>query len=195
MCRRWGTTTTVEPARTCGSRFAGGPTQTFNRSSSPLAEVESTDFSGWQWAGDMGQKYAEIDEARRIVAFYDDDFHKPDAIPSAALKISDADHVALLEGQSQGKCMALCKQGWPAFVEHRPRTIDEVLDDAQRKRKRLLEESDRIVTRHRDQVDEGIETTLTDDQYRAFLRYRRELRDLPERTGYPNIEWPAAPHI
>ncbi|KVQ18636.1 phage tail assembly chaperone [Burkholderia cepacia] len=141
----------------------------------------------------MGQKYAEIDETRRIVAFYDDDFHKPDAIPSAAVKISDADHDALLEGQSQGRCMALCEQGQPALVEHRPRSVEEILNDARNKRKRLLEESDRIVTRHRDQVDEGIATTLTDEQYRDFLRYRRELRDLPEQAGFPNIEWPAAP--
>ncbi|KVS58023.1 tail fiber assembly protein [Burkholderia cepacia] len=141
----------------------------------------------------MGQKYARLDDERRIVSFYDEAFHSKAEIPEGVVKISDDDHAALLDGQSEGKCMALCEQGRPAFVEHRPRSIEEVLDVARRKRKRLLDESDRIVTRHRDQVDEGIATTLTDEQYRDVLRYRRELRDLPDQAGFPNIEWPAAP--
>ncbi|KVV48228.1 hypothetical protein WT27_04865 [Burkholderia territorii] len=141
----------------------------------------------------MGQKYAEIDETRRIVAFYDDAFHSNSAIPPGAIKISDREHRALLEGQSQGKCMALCEDGRPTFIEHRARSEEEITVEVLRKRTRLLEQTDGIVARHRDQVDEGIETTLSDSKFRALLAYRRELRDLTKQHGFPNVQWPESP--
>lgn len=37
--------------------------------------------------------------------------------------------------------------------------------------------TDWLVTRHRDQVELGINTTLSDDEYKELLMYRQNLRD------------------
>ena len=57
-----------------------------------------------------------------------------------------------------------------------------------------------IVERHRDQLDNGEATTLTDEQYRAWLGYRQALRDLPQHPGFPwngpddpACPWPVMP--
>ncbi|MFP3506648.1 phage tail assembly chaperone [Burkholderia sp. SIMBA_062] len=141
----------------------------------------------------MGQKYADIDSTRRVIAFYDDQVHSRESIPVSAIKISDSDHARLLDGQSHGRCMALCVRGRPAFVDHPPQPFEERIEIATNKRNRLLEQTDGLVTRHRDQVEEGVETTLTEAQYRALLAYRRELRDLTGKEGFPEIEWPTFP--
>lgn len=42
-----------------------------------------------------------------------------------------------------------------------------------------------IVERHRDQLDNGEATTLTDDEYHDLLTYRQALRDIPQQPGFP----------
>lgn len=130
---------------------------------------------------------------RRVIAFYDDQIHSLESIPVSAIKISDSDHAELLDGQSQGRCMALCVSGRPAFADHPPQPIEERIEVAINKRNRLLEQTDGMVARHRDQVEEGIETTLTEAQYRTLLAYRRELRDMTRMKGFPEVQWPAFP--
>ena len=44
-------------------------------------------------------------------------------------------------------------------------------------RNKLLADTDWIVTRHRDEKDEGSGTTLTAKQFKAVLAYRKALRD------------------
>ena len=63
-----------------------------------------------------------------------------------------------------------------------------------------LEESAWIVERHRDQLDNGEETTLTDVGYQEWLAYRQALRDLPAQSGFPwqgeddpACPWPVEP--
>jgi hypothetical protein len=141
----------------------------------------------------MGSKFAVLDNERRITAFYDDAWHAPSSIPAGAIEISDEDHEILIRGQTAGKCMALDADGSPAFVDHPPRPVEERMAIARRRRDRLLADSDGIVERHRDQVEEESPRTLSDEQYRAYMAYRRALRDLPEHPAFPDVEWPAAP--
>jgi hypothetical protein len=54
-----------------------------------------------------------------------------------------------------------------------------------------LYETDWMVIRHRDQIDAGIPTTLSDDQYQTLLSYRQQLRDIT--NTYDNLDdviWP-----
>ena len=67
-------------------------------------------------------------------------------------------------------------------------------------RDRRLEESTWIVERHRDQLANGRETTLTDVEYQDWLSYRQALRDLPQQEGFPwdgsddpACPWPVEP--
>ena len=58
-------------------------------------------------------------------------------------------------------------------------------------RNEKLFSTDWMVTRHRDQVDSGVTTSLTNDQYKNLLIYRQALRDITEK--YNNIDdvvWP-----
>ncbi|MFI3272619.1 MAG: tail fiber assembly protein [Pseudomonadota bacterium] len=58
---------------------------------------------------------------------------------------------------------------------------------------------DWVIIRHRDEVDEGEETTLTADEYAVWLAYRKALRDLPLQDGFPwdggeeETPWPDEP--
>ena len=48
-----------------------------------------------------------------------------------------------------------------------------------------LYESEWLVIRHRDEKDQGRETTLTEKQYQEVLYYRQALRDFPKQEGFP----------
>ena len=49
----------------------------------------------------------------------------------------------------------------------------------------LLKESDWMTTRHRDQVDSGDRTTLTEVEYSALLTYKQQLRDITVGEQFP----------
>ena len=51
----------------------------------------------------------------------------------------------------------------------------------------LLDDTQWVIDRHRDQVNAGMPTSLSEDQYKAWLLYRQELRDL---TSNPAFPWP-----
>lgn len=51
-----------------------------------------------------------------------------------------------------------------------------------------------LVMRHRDELDMGRSTTLTDEQYAELLTYRQALRDWPLAAGFPDTsQRPVAP--
>jgi hypothetical protein len=53
-----------------------------------------------------------------------------------------------------------------------------------------LYETDWMVIRHRDQVEAGTATTLTNTQYQNLLIYRQALRDLSKDYNNDNVIWP-----
>lgn len=53
------------------------------------------------------------------------------------------------------------------------------------RRDQLLSETDWLVTRHRDEKDEGSGTTLTAKQFKELLRYRKALRDWDKVSALP----------
>nr|ALI59001.1 hypothetical protein CCBH4851_00298 [Pseudomonas aeruginosa] len=60
-------------------------------------------------------------------------------------------------------------------------------------RDRQLDDTDALVARHRDEIEDGA-TTLTDEQYQTLQTYRRALRDWPESELFPQSEYrPARP--
>lgn len=57
-----------------------------------------------------------------------------------------------------------------------------------------ISSTDPVVARQRDQVESGLPTTLTADQYKALQTYRQALRDWPESAAFPDsAKRPAAP--
>lgn len=81
-------------------------------------------------------------------------------------------------------------------------TTDELAEQVRTERDKRITDCDWVIIRHRDEVDEGEGTTLTADEYSAWLGYRKALRDLPSVEGFPwsgggvddeDCPWPSEP--
>jgi len=125
--------------------------------------------------------------------FYDDRLHGEN-IPEGAKQITSERHHELLEGQSQGKIIREDAGGYPVLIEPPPLTPEEVAAIERNWRDAKLAATDGDVTRHRDEVEEGLATTLTAEQYRDLQAYRRRLREWPESGEFPLVDHrPIAP--
>lgn len=61
-------------------------------------------------------------------------------------------------------------------------------------RNEKISECSWIIERHRDQKDAGLPTSITEQEYGAWLLYRQQLRDFPPTvTDIDNVQWPSAP--
>ncbi len=81
-------------------------------------------------------------------------------------------------------------------------TTEDLAEQVRAERDARITACDWVITRHRDEIDEGEGTTLTSDGYVAWLAYRKALRDLPNVEGFPwsgggaddaECPWPVEP--
>ena len=115
-------------------------------------------------------------------------------IPADAVEISQARYAELLNGQSGGLLILSGKDGCPVLVDPPPPSSEALAANERAWRYTLLSETDGVVTRHRDEIEEGSTTTLTLEQYAELQAYRRALRDWPADGELPLIEHrPPAP--
>lgn len=104
-------------------------------------------------------------------------------LPVDAVEISDDDHMALLQAQSEGKVIKADADGKPVAADTEPPTNEQLATAVRAERDRLLTDSD--WTQKRDVV-------LPNDA--EWVAYRQALRDVPEQSGFPSsIKWPEAP--
>lgn len=57
-------------------------------------------------------------------------------------------------------------------------------------RDRVIADTDWLVTRHRDELDMGLPTSLTEEEYTKLLAYRQTLREWPKVTGWADTPMP-----
>ncbi|AUG04861.1 phage tail protein [Pseudomonas sp. 09C 129] len=115
-------------------------------------------------------------------------------IPDDAVEITSEYHAELLAGQSEGKVIAWGDDGIPGLADPPPPSDEELATAERYWRDQQLSETDGVVTRHRDEIEEGVATTLAADQYAALQAYRRALRNWPETGEFPLIDHrPTAP--
>ncbi|WP_124298615.1 phage tail protein [Pseudomonas chlororaphis] len=111
-------------------------------------------------------------------------------IPDDAVKISIAVHAALFEEQvATGKVIEWGDDGYPFLADPPPASQVDLAAWERYWRDAQLLSTDPLVSRHRDELEEGSETTLTPAQYSELQVYRRSLRNWPE-----NGEFPLADH-
>jgi hypothetical protein len=124
--------------------------------------------------------------------FYSLAFHG--FIPDGTVEVADEDYEAFKAGQEQGKWLVANDQGYPVLVDP-PLPSPEFFAGVERAwRDGQLAATDGVVSRHRDELEEGLETTLTPTQYTELQAYRRALRNWPETGEFPLIEHrPLAP--
>jgi hypothetical protein len=115
-------------------------------------------------------------------------------IPVDASMISHEWHQALLDGQSAGKVICEDAEGHPVLADPPPQTPEQLAEQERYWRDSELRVTDEVVTRHRDELEDGTATTLTALQYTDLQVYRRALRNWPESGEFPSIDRrPAAP--
>lgn len=122
--------------------------------------------------------------------FYDAAIHGNN-IPADAVEITQEQHAALLQGQSEGKVIAADENGYPFLVDPPQPTADQLADTARAERDRLIESFRWRIERHKDEIDLGLEPT---EPLEPLLQYVQDLRDVPQQEGFPEaIEWPELP--
>lgn len=123
--------------------------------------------------------------------FYDSSIH--DSMPADVVEISADAHMALLIGESQGQ--VICWEGSCPMLIDPPSLDSEELAAIERAwRDAQLALTDPLVSRHRDEVEEGGLTSITAEQYTELQAYRRQLRDWPQGEQFPLAEHrPPAP--
>ncbi|BBP69204.1 hypothetical protein PHLH6_12080 [Pseudomonas sp. Seg1] len=124
--------------------------------------------------------------------FYDPGF--TGRVPIDVVPITAEEHLRLLDGQSRGLIIEAGPQGFP-ILKARPALTAEQLATAERYwRDQRLAETDGIVARHRDEQEEGQNTTLAPEEYGQLQSYRRTLRSWPEAGEFPlSAHRPQAP--
>lgn len=121
--------------------------------------------------------------------FFDPEIHGGN-IPADAVEISADEHRALLDAQSAGKIIAASDDGAPVAVDPPAPTVEQRAASLRAQRDGLLSRTEWLVARHRDQVDAGLQTTLSAEQYKGILAFRQALRDLPAQKGFPDVKLP-----
>ncbi|WP_448091969.1 hypothetical protein [Pseudomonas lini] len=107
-------------------------------------------------------------------------------IPADAIEVSLRDWELLLEelGRTPKKIGA-GEDGCPVLIDPPPFDV-ELLESIERGwRDAQLASTDAVVSRHRDELESGISTALTVEQYTEVQDYRRQLRDWPQGTEFP----------
>lgn len=116
--------------------------------------------------------------------FYDREIHG-DTIPTDAIEITTAEHVALLTGQSAGQRIEADEHGHPVLRDAPGPDGNALADAARARRDALIAATDYLLM-----PDSPISTA----QLAEVRAYRQALRDLPLQPAFPQaIDWPALP--
>jgi hypothetical protein len=123
--------------------------------------------------------------------FYDDAIVS--VLPGDAFEIPQELREALLAGEVAGQIIDFDVE--PPVLVNPPPPSSEALAAIEREwRDGQLAATDGVVSRHRDELEEGDATTLTPEQYRQLQQYRRSLRDWPQSGEFPLLDHrPQAP--
>ncbi|WP_063569193.1 hypothetical protein [Achromobacter ruhlandii] len=130
--------------------------------------------------------------SKSMAGFYDETLHA--TIPADATPVSNEMHADLMFMQTQGKEIVADANGNPIAVDPAPLTPQQLEAVARALRDESLSTTDWMVARYRDEIDSGMGSTLTAEQFREILAFRQALRDWPDDPEFPNPEsQPAAP--
>ncbi|WLH91542.1 phage tail assembly chaperone [Pseudomonas sp. FP453] len=114
-------------------------------------------------------------------------------IPSDAVEISDEVFLQVIANPERGKIRAHDDNGQPYLIsapviEIDLAVVERLWRDAEIESAKWLRE------RHRDELEIGVNTTLTTEQFSELLLYVQSLRDWPQSPNFPNNQQrPVAP--
>lgn len=104
--------------------------------------------------------------------------------PEDGVYVSAEQHIKLLAEQEQGRVLSADYDGKPITKDAPPLAPEVIIIIERAWRDAQLTATDALVSRHRDEIEQGA-TTLTEEQYQELQFYRRALRDWPELADFP----------
>lgn len=116
-------------------------------------------------------------------------------MPADVVEVSETVWQSLLDELSTSpKIMSSRPNGQPVLIDPPPLDAEALAVVERTWRDAQLALTDPLVSRHRDEIEEGGATSLTADQYAELQAYRRRLRDWPQGDQFPLAEHrPSAP--
>ncbi|MCU7217532.1 phage tail assembly chaperone [Pseudomonas sp. VE 196-7] len=116
-------------------------------------------------------------------------------IPADVVEVSESVWQALLdELEVSPKKMSSRPDGQPVLIDPPPLDDEELAAVERAWRDAQLALTDPLVSRHRDEIEEGGSTSITAEQYAELQAYRRQMRDWPQGSQFPLAEHrPIAP--
>lgn len=141
------------------------------------------------------------------LAFYPDSLRdvyeaSPQGWPDDGVEVSAELYEQLYAEHLQGRVFCAGSDGEPMTKEPDPPSPEQLAATERAWRGSQLGATDALVQRHRDEFEDGTDTTLSADQYQELQAYRRALRDWPEMPSFPSAElrptapaWLAAPSV
>ncbi|MBK6259213.1 tail fiber assembly protein [Citrobacter youngae] len=120
--------------------------------------------------------------------FYDVEINGDD-IPQDAVEINDDTWMALLNGQAEGKIISPDENGYPVLTEPPPLTQQELIAQAELKKRELRIKADSEISWRQDAVDAGIAT----EEETAALTEWKKYRVMLMRVNPEKPEWPPLP--
>lgn len=124
--------------------------------------------------------------------FFDPSIHS--SMPDDVIEITAERHAQLLKGESQGKMIDFTPVSGPELIDKPLPTYEAQVAEERGWRDSQLLLTDPLVSRHRDEVEEGGLASITPEQYAELQRYRRLLREWPQGDEFPLIDHrPIAP--
>lgn len=126
-----------------------------------------------------------------ITAFFRSDIHgEPDSDDNSlapdAVEIPSEMYEQMQLVREQGGRVIAGRGGKPIAAPPIPPTDAEKAEKERLWRDRQLTTTEWVVTRHRDEVDMAMKTTITTQQFSGLLKYRQALRDWPTVEGFPS---------
>lgn len=107
---------------------------------------------------------------------------------NGGVNITDKQHMALINGESEGKRIQPDSKGYPVLVDMPPASLEVIAAQARQWRDAEIESVKWLRERHRDEIDSQRPTTLNTDQSGELLDYLQALRDWPTSRDFPLLE-------
>ncbi|KAA5924247.1 phage tail protein [Achromobacter xylosoxidans] len=128
--------------------------------------------------------------SRSRLAFYPDSLRdvyeaSPQGWPDDGVEVSSELYEQLYAEHLQGRVFCAGPDGEPMTKEPEPPSPEQLAATERAWRGSQLDATDAPVQRHRDELEDGPNTTLSAEQYQELQVYRHALREWPETEGFP----------
>lgn len=108
-------------------------------------------------------------------------------MPEDAVEISESVFLSVIARPALGKIRAHNAAGLPMLIDPPELTAGQIAANERNWRDATLVSASEVRDRHRDELELGVATTLTADQFLELLGYIQKLRDWPAAEGFPDV--------